>query len=111
MEAKQPGYFYDRLKRRLEEVGLSLNRLSELSEISRNRFPEWRRKDRIPSDNEIERLASVKELNLLKEQLLAWRLIEIYGSDAMKSALQILMETDPEEIERCVQARKAVLGY
>ncbi len=104
MEEKEPRYFYEKLKGRLLEKGLSFNRLSELSGIARNRFPEWSRSLRVPSDAEIEKLASVEELGLCLEELQAWKIINKYGEDALKKAIEVIKQRNPEKIERSRQA-------
>lgn len=111
MDAKQPGFLYKKLKSRMDNIGLSFNKLSFKTEIIAGHFSAWKTGARRPSDTEIEKLASVPELCILKEELEAWRIIEIYGVEALKAAIAQVKEEDPQKIERAVEARKQALGY
>lgn len=110
MEAKQPGFLYEKLKSRMDTIGLSFNKLSFKTEIIAGHFSAWKTGARRPSDTEIEKVASVPELGILKEELEAWRIIEIYGIEALKAAIAQVREEDPGRIQRAEQAYKEAFG-
>ena len=88
-----------------------MNQLSMDTRINRGNIAQWKTGLRRPSDVDIEKIASVPGLGIIKEQLEAWRVIEIYGADAIRKALEEIKEKDPQKIERAVEARKQALGY
>ncbi len=110
METRQPGFLYEKLKTQLDKVGFSLNKLCLASGLNRGHLLHWKTGARRPSDSEIDKIASVPELGIIREQLEAWRAIEIYGMENLIAYYDELKRLNPEKIERAVQARKQAIG-
>ncbi len=97
-------YFYTRLEEHLKSLGLTFQRLHYMAEIQNSQFSFWRHGKRSPSESEIQKIANVKELGLRLEVLQAWAIIDKYGEEAVKEAIELVKERNPEKVERALKA-------
>lgn len=70
--------FYKNLEKEVVSAGLSFYKLQFLAGITSSQFSQWKNGKRNPSDTEIEKLASVKELGLDLTTLRKWRAMDEY---------------------------------
>jgi len=86
--------FYERLSEHMQSLDppLDFKELHYLSRIAQSQFHYWKRLERLPSDNEIERLASVKELGIPWERLIAWRVAQETPPEAIRIAVQLVQQ-------------------
>ena len=87
--------FYKRLKEHLEQLTppMSFNQLHFLAEIGTSQFSNWKMGRRLPSDAELQKIASVERLGLTYSILYAWRLIDLAPD---QESLEIALKRFPE---------------
>lgn len=97
-------YFYNQLAEHLEGLKISFYKLHYMAEIPMAQFTRWKQGTRRPSENEIVKLANTSQLGLRLEVLQAWAIIDKYGEEAVKEAIELVKERDPEKVERALKA-------
>lgn len=93
-------YFYSRLKQIISEKGISFHRLQFLSQVPAPLFSQWKSGKRLPSDNDLEKLARVEELDLSLDRLRAWRALDKEGRGPIEEAVRELGGFAPEGFYR-----------
>jgi len=107
--------FYTRLESHMKALPTPLDykELHYLSRIASSQFHYWRKWDRtadtndgrLPTDGELEKLASVKELGLPLITLQAWRALDQYGQEVIASAFEAYF---PENTPRGQEVRQII---
>lgn len=89
--------FGQKLENQMKQAGLSKNKLGKLSGVPRQNIIEFCNGKRTPTNDVLKKLASVKELGVSLEQLLAWKLLDEYD---VKIVLHAFDELFPEALDR-----------
>jgi transcriptional regulator with XRE-family HTH domain len=89
--------FGQRLKKWREQQNVSGWQIEKVTGIPRQNLSQIESGKRGPSEDVLEKLASIQELNLDINTMKAWLAIDAYGQDVLLQALSVLQNTDPSE--------------
>lgn len=98
--------FYNRLDQYLKSLTppKSFYELSFDARIPAARFTEWKNGKRLPSDNEMLKLAGCTQLGLKLSTLQAWKLIDEFGESAASEATKLMAQTQWNQLDTESQA-------
>ena len=86
--------FGQRLKKWREQQNVSGWQIEKITGIPRQNLSQIESGKRGPSEDVLEKLASIQELNLDINTMKAWLAIDAYGQDVLLQALSVLQNSD-----------------
>lgn len=105
--------FYTRLEQHLKSLNppKTFYELQWDARMSASRFTEWKTGKRLPSDNELEKLANCKDLGLKISTLQAWKMIDKFGETATAEAAKLMAQTQWNQLDTDSQANIMEVVY
>lgn len=84
--------FGEQLRLHREAKGVSTWEVEKQTGISRSNLVSIEKGRRPASDDVLKKLASIPDLDITYEKLLAWKAIETYGPETLMKATEIIMK-------------------
>ena len=97
-------FFGTQLTEHLGRIGMTKYRLAKESGVPESTTINIANSKRRPTDDNLEKFASVPGFDVPLVDLKAWRAIDDYGSEALLKAVEIAKDTSPEVVKRVLDA-------
>lgn len=110
VENTQMSKFHSTLEAHLQTLSppLKFYNLQFMCGLPSGLFSNWKSGKRRPSDNDLKKIAAVKELGLTLEELKAWRALDKDGEKVIEVQAKEWIRQNPEEAEELLKEAKKI---